>query len=139
MQTFLPYADFKQSASCLDRKRLGKQRVEGYQILNTLLNKSSGWKNHPAVKMWEGHEGYLLNYTMVICKEWTNRGYKDSIIEKLSSISNLSESKPLWLGIEDFHKSHRSNLLRKDYAWYSQFGWSESVDLPYYWPSKEIK
>ena len=36
MQTFLPYPDFKKSASCLDYKRLGKQRVEGLQILNAI-------------------------------------------------------------------------------------------------------
>ena len=28
MQTFLPYSNFKKSAKCLDRQRLGKQRVE---------------------------------------------------------------------------------------------------------------
>jgi len=32
MQTFLPYADFKESAQCLDYRRLGKQRVEAKQI-----------------------------------------------------------------------------------------------------------
>ena len=36
MQTFLPYSDFEQSLSCLDNKRLGKQRVESMQILNIL-------------------------------------------------------------------------------------------------------
>ena len=36
MQTFLPYPDFEQSAKSLDNKRLGKQRVECLQILQTL-------------------------------------------------------------------------------------------------------
>lgn len=36
MQTFLPYADFTLSAQCLDDKRLGKQRVECLQTLQTL-------------------------------------------------------------------------------------------------------
>lgn len=36
MQTFLSYPDFTQSSKCLDDKRLGKQRVECLQILNTL-------------------------------------------------------------------------------------------------------
>ena len=36
MQTFLPFANFADSARVLDNKRLGKQRVEGLQILNTL-------------------------------------------------------------------------------------------------------
>jgi len=34
MQTFLPYPDFLQSLQSLDNKRLGKQRVETFQILN---------------------------------------------------------------------------------------------------------
>lgn len=36
MNTFLPYPSFKDSAKCLDNKRLGKQRVECLQILRTL-------------------------------------------------------------------------------------------------------
>jgi hypothetical protein len=64
MQTFLPYANVKKSVKCLDSKRLGKQRVEAFQILNILLNrtKTSGWRNHPAVKMWKGHENALKVY-----------------------------------------------------------------------------
>jgi hypothetical protein len=36
MQTFLPFESFVESARVLDNKRLGKQRVEGLQILKTL-------------------------------------------------------------------------------------------------------
>ena len=35
MQTFLPYPDFHESAKVLDMKRLGKQRVEVLQLLNS--------------------------------------------------------------------------------------------------------
>jgi hypothetical protein len=61
MQTFLPYKDFKKSAKVLDNKRLGKQRVEAFQILNILLGrtKTKGWRNHPAVLMWKGHSNAL--------------------------------------------------------------------------------
>jgi hypothetical protein len=38
MQTFLPYKDFDLSAKALDNKRLNKQILEGYQILNVLGN-----------------------------------------------------------------------------------------------------
>jgi len=41
MQTFLPFPDFKKSASCLDYKRLGKQRVEGLQILNAIQGETT--------------------------------------------------------------------------------------------------
>ena len=51
MQTFLPYADFVKTAKCLDYRRLGKQRIEAFQILNILEGKTTkaGWKHHPAV------------------------------------------------------------------------------------------
>lgn len=39
MQTFLPYADFAESASVLDQKRLGKQRVETLQIFQALTGR----------------------------------------------------------------------------------------------------
>ena len=41
---------------------------------------------------------------------------------------------PLWLGHSELHASHRSNLLRKDKSFYSQYNWNESADLPYVWP-----
>ena len=36
MQTFLPYESFEDTAKVLDYRRLGKQRVEGMQIINTI-------------------------------------------------------------------------------------------------------
>ena len=33
MQTFLPFADFAETAAVLDHRRLGKQRIEVLQIL----------------------------------------------------------------------------------------------------------
>ncbi len=49
MQTFLPEADFDQTAKHLDRKRLIKQSVENLQVLKSLagLYSSGAWKNHP--------------------------------------------------------------------------------------------
>ena len=40
---------------------------------------------------------------------------------------------PVWLGKEEFHASHRANLLRKDYEFYSQYGWTEDSSNPYVW------
>jgi hypothetical protein len=75
MQTFLPAITCRKSAKLLDRSRLGKQRVECKQILDTLLGFSTAWKNHPAVNMWRGYEKYLYKYMKVINKEWKRRGY----------------------------------------------------------------
>lgn len=143
MQTFLPYKDFKKSASVLDYRRLGKQRVESYTILKINLglgkvnkNGKLAWSNHPAAKMWKGYEYALYKYTQDICKEWLSRNYKDSILQKLDELPiDKSVIKfPPWLGNEAIHSSHRSNLLRKDESFYNKYKWTESNDLPYVWP-----
>lgn len=136
MQTFLPYPDFKESAKCLDRLRLGKQRIECLQILRTLNNESQGWRNHPAVLMWQGHEGALALYGMEVCLEWRRRGYADTCFDKIDSMfpEGFAAPEPPWLGDPAFHASHRSNLLRKDPVHYGRFGWTEPHDLPYVWP-----
>lgn len=138
MQTFLPYKDFKQSAEVLDYRRLGKQRVEAWQIYQTLRH-GSRWQNHPAVKMWKGHELALLEYAEQICLEWRSRGYVDNMLEKISQeYDKINKTEncllPKWLGLEAFHASHRSNLLRKDFDFYSKYQWKEPTTLEYVWP-----
>jgi hypothetical protein len=39
--------------------------------------------------------------------------------------------RPPWFGWPEFHAAHPSNLLRKDQAIYSQYGWKETLNLPY--------
>lgn len=139
MQTFLPYPDFAQSARCLDRQRLGKQRVEVLQLLRALLVPGAGWGNHPAAKMWRTKELALLRYGEAICSEWIGRGYNDTCLCKMRDLyfahrQGETNTMPDWLWNEAFHAAHRSNLLRKDPVHYSQFGWTEGPDLPYVWP-----
>lgn len=136
MQTFVPYDSFASSAMCLDRQRLGKQRVETYQILKTLTGESSGWSNHPATKMWVGHASGLCAYGVTVCLEWTKRGYKDTCAEKMMALITPDYGDlPRWWGDMDVHSSHRSNLLRKDPAWYSQWNWDDDPSAPYIWPT----
>lgn len=163
MQTFLPYSDFTKSAQCLDNRRLGKQRVECLQILNTLSKRRftcpsckqgrdnstcadcqekcrvTPWYNHPAVKMWKGYEISLAAYGVIICNEWIKRGWDDTCKEKIlpylyKTTGSLVD--PPWLGNKIFHASHRSNLLRKDFDYYAQFNWTEPTTLEYVWPVK---
>ena len=130
MQTFLPYSNFHKTAEVLDYKRLGKQRVEGMQIINTILNpQQKGWRNHPIVIMWTPYVTALMMYTNTIINEWIKRGYNNNM--KLYKFSSLIM--PHWLGKEEFHSSHRANLLRKDFEYYSQFNWQENPDNPYVW------
>jgi Pyrimidine dimer DNA glycosylase len=136
MQTFLPYPDFTESARCLDDRRLGKQRIECMQIYRCLTIHSYGWKGHPAVEMWRGHLRPLALYWLTVIQEWEDRGFRNNIAVPFPDLSESYKEliMPPWLGREDFHASHRSNLLRKNPVWYGQFGWSESPDLPYIWP-----
>jgi hypothetical protein len=46
---------------------------------------------------------------------------------------------PEWLGNEDFHSSHRANLIRKDQSFYSKYGWLENPSDPYMWMDKDRK
>lgn len=132
MQTFLPFESFKKSAQVLDYRRLGKQRVETFQILNTLTGQSEGWKNHPAVKMWVGYEDALIAYYYEICREWVGRGYKHTLP---ILIPPEHYEKPTWLGDECFHRSHRSALLYKNFEFYSQYNWKETPEYNYWWPN----
>lgn len=131
MQTFLPYADFVETAKVLDYRRLGKQRVEAYQILTN----SSSWKNHPTVKMWDGYSSALMRYFNIISEEWEHRGYKHNLGYFSFQPGSVVEM-PSWLGDERLHSSHRAALLFKNPEWYQQFKWEEDPKLEYWWPVK---
>jgi len=83
MQTFLPEADFQEAAKRLDRKRLIKQSVENLQVLKSLAGlygETGAWRNHPAVKMWRGHEDWLFLYNEAIIRDILLRGYKNPLL-----------------------------------------------------------
>lgn len=140
MQTFLPSPNYAESARVLDYRRLGKQRVECKQILLAMPKDTGGWRNHPATKMWRGYEVELARYGFAMCREWVSRGYQDSLGVFFSGLvldylaDGRNPEPPAWLGDEQIHASHRSNLLRKDPVFYGRYGWAESADLPYIWP-----
>lgn len=153
MQTFLPFKSFYRSAEVLDRQRLGKQRLEAKHILKILSGEdaNSGWRHHPAVKMWKGFEGALASYGLAICNEWCLRGYRDQQWDYFNEYIMARSEKgkiwvmwpriivPWWLGNEEFHSSHRAALLAKNPEHYSQFGWSEKPEIKYVWPTKDEK
>lgn len=161
MQTFVPVTDsFADVARVLDRQRLNKQALEGWQILMTLLELDpqgnhrtpKGWVNHPAVKMWRGHEMALYLYIVEMVDEWKRRGYKSTIADKaketiqrgieLGRVS-IPSSSPNWIAnlyqFKEIASSHRLALLNKNYEWYSQFDWPEDTGVrpetyDYVWP-----
>jgi hypothetical protein len=151
MQTFLPYPDFKECARVLDNVRHNKQIVECQQILDCLLDPTKkGWQNHPAVKMWRGHETALCTYMALAVAEWQRRKYAAgtykkqhgswiAVIDKWhkgtrTHLFDLTVLNVPWLGREDIHSSHRANLIRKDPTFYGQYGWTEEPAEGYVWP-----
>lgn len=147
MQTFLPYPDFAASARVLDDRRLGKQRVEALQVLRANIRPGYGWRHHPAVLMWRGHEEALARYGVEICREWKRRGHADSCegkildearacgVDHVRTQSQLAsdDALPRWLGDPAFHRSHRSALVRKDDRYSAQFP-DADPELAYVWP-----
>jgi len=143
MQTFLPYSDIRQSLKVLDNKRLGKQRVETFQIINAITGRPKldgtpykGWVNHPCSVMWRKFVPALKFYYNCSIDEWVKRGFTNTM--KKEEI-NEEIILPDWFGIENFHSSHRANLLKKDPNFYSQYGWNEDPSDPYVWMDKENK
>jgi len=119
MQTFLPYSDIKKSLNSLDLKRLGKQRLEAYQIIRVYLGETGGYKNHPTTKMWEGYLPLLITYYNLSLQIWKKAGCNNTMLPvTLNSYCPIDY--PWWWGEEDFHKSHRARLLVKDENFYSQ-------------------
>ena len=139
MQTFLPYPSFEETASALDYRRLGKQRVETWQIIRALNGETRGWRNHPAARMWDGYQDALAYYGLVMCTEWKRRGYKDTMMERFEMLltgKNITELvMPSWIGDRDFHISHQSNLVRKDPEFYRLLFPTVPDDLEYIWPT----
>ncbi|GHJ42540.1 MSMEG_6728 family protein [Streptomyces sp. TS71-3] len=152
MQTFLPYPDFAETAAVLDARRLGKQRVEALQVLRGLTVPGHGWRRHPAVRMWHGYEEALVCYGLAICAAWTAEGRADTCAASmLASFAARAPGRrvraqrelatagelPPWLGDPDFHRSHRSALVRKDPGHYAGLFPGVPDDLPYVWPASD--
>ena len=138
MQTFLPYESFEKTAQVLDYKRLGCQRKECKQILNTLESNSNAWKNHPAVLMWKNYEPSLKEYANTIIKEWISRGYKNNMeLYEITQPINY----PWWLGNQNFHRAMRSRLISKDPSYYTtKFPDDTNYNNgQYFWPINETK
>jgi len=117
MQTFLPVPDFRMTAASLDKQRLGKQRSEGYQILEILIGVRAG-PNHPVIAQWRGHEYQLAMYISAICTEWRCRGCLDNVESRAYQLLERHDimptsTEPPWLGDNEYHRSHRSRLLFK--------------------------
>lgn len=157
MQTFLPSGSSIFAAQALDNKRLNKQILEGYQILKVLATNGKAWRNHPAVLMWEGHEGALVDYISDMITEAKHRGIKTvnneaNINTLVSKYNNQWDNlKPEWMldkaKLSKVVATHRANLYRKDPIYYAEY--ANAVDskynqpcctkCQYFWPTHPLK
>jgi hypothetical protein len=144
VQTFLPYPDFARSAAALDSPRLGKQRVEVLQILRALTFPSYGWSNHPATLMWRGRVPALVSYGLAMVDAWTARGAADTTRAQITEFAPevafgapVALAMPSWLGDDALHRSHQSNLVRKDPAFYEPQFPGVPGNLDYVWPGAD--
>ena len=141
--TFLVVGDFILNATLLDPIRLGKQRVEASQIINTIIaiNNSTnqkvnkGWVNHPIVKAWTPYLNALKYYANCIIKEFSRRGYQNNM--PLYDIPKVIV-KPWWANWNRLHQSHRAMLFRKDPFYYEdKFEVEEEyMSYGYIWPNE---
>jgi hypothetical protein len=150
MQTFLPYgSEFEANAYVLDIKRLGKQRVEGLQILNAndkwRRGVKAGWQNHPASVMWRTYDAALIMYTLTMCERWVELGYSDTVADRLHTLYPAScdfidtypdaVAMPPWIDDPQLCYTHKCNLVRKHPEHYLRF-WPliPAEPVAYYWP-----
>lgn len=157
MQTFLPSSNPVTTARWLDSKRLNKQILECYQILNVLSGKSptGGWRNHPAVLMWKGYERGLWQYVQAMIREARERGIRTENNE--ANLNRLKEqcwddwgqTQPsFWTDTNKLMRvttTHKASLFDKDPMYYSSFGYAKHSlynqpccsTCKYYWVTHE--
>lgn len=143
MNTFLPYADFRLSLNALDDVRLNNQVNEALVLCRVeyerqLLSRADmpwnhiPWVHHPAAKMYQCHLPFLRAYFNTAVEVCIERGIsrKDGLFILPADIPA-----PWWFGVPEFHRSHQSNLLQKDFRYYDR--WSKlPMNLQYLWPLK---
>lgn len=145
MQVFIPFPDIQKTARALDYRRLGKQRVEAWQLLEAMRHKAEndlynangkkrGWLTHKCTIMWEPYAPYLAFYALLICAEWKRRNYQENMTPRFERfLENCSEIvPPCWWGREDIHASHRAVLMQKDPVAYQSFAAITPPDVSEY-------
>lgn len=134
MQSFITSSCLLTCSKNLDNKRLGKQRLEGVQMLNAMNNPHNrGWKNHPCTEMWRPYQESLKFYINCIIEEWIFRGFKNT----MQFFPQYSEQMPDWFHWQSLQRSHKASLLRKNPHFYKNI-FIKNIDdyeklVPYLW------
>ena len=115
MQIFVPFANPLATASCLDVKRRNKQIIEANIIIQRIAQKKGSWANHPVVKMYAGHIGWVQCYLSCL-RHYASKDYK--VAQYWATMAN--KSTPPFL-TEEFCDQHKRRLYTKNANLYPQF------------------
>lgn len=154
MQTFIVSTDHEETGWILDRKRLNKQILEAYQILNVIRGNEfnsngriTAWAHHPAVMMWVGYHDALAEYAWQLVSVANRRDINVSTYREILPPRTRSAPMPWWWesDVDKVIASHQASLYRKDDDHYFQYAWSQ-VNKPelccsrcnYWWPTHAI-
>ena len=148
----MPLPSLADSATVLDPKRLGKQRVEALQVFRALTVPGYGWRHHPTARMWIGYAEALVRYGLEVCAVWQEGGRRDTCAATLVSelaahfgvqqprsqaaLAMAGELLP-WMGMTVFHVSHQSARVRKNPSWYRRYFPDVADNLPCVWPQSD--
>lgn len=87
---------------------------------------TKAWANHPVVNAWKWYEWALVQYAIAICKEWRNRGYRDSLLPYFEQELQYETWRlsPNFTANPEVNRMYRRILTHKNPEWYGQF-WDE--------------
>jgi hypothetical protein len=139
MQTFLPYADIGRSLESLERYALWRQVIEASQLIHIVEQGTGPFIRHPFARMWKRDVNVLIHYYNYALLTALTK-YKIKMLMRYETVDHPSIEtvggitrlicKPVWLGDEALHSSHRSRLLQTDAEFYSQYGWKDDPRAP---------
>lgn len=162
---FIIVPNIQLTADMMDKKRIGKQRIEVKQIIDILeeidkngSSKSKSRVSHPAIKSWIGYTNHLKVYFNIIVRKWISYGFKNNyelydiderpynivpcIFDGKTASYDISKfnqySFPFWVSFPPFYMSHQASLCRKDPLHYRGLLRDELkpfLNNGYFWPS----
>ena len=125
MQIFIVGSPFE-TAEALDKRRLNKQIIECRQIMDAIMGRTKAWANHPCVRMYREHTGWLYKY-------------QTSLECYMSGRSNAARN---WsygadyirppFHTEEYFNQMKRRLYTKDNSYYRQWSFLGESDVNWY-------
>lgn len=144
---YLPYSDTNASARCLDDDLLWQQLHDMPLLLKVLAHELTGQQSRLlCYNQWRGYEGFLANYThrMQIeaqkrdlghwLDEWRTSPYAQVWTVIREAGFNGASRAPRWVGGHWFLASQRSQLIRRNPAYYAHQFPTTPLDMPLLYP-----